>query len=130
VAQGVRDLEVYSHSTDVKQVRLVLVVCGIHGSFENLIYPYYTAYTVGCYHFVIMVDNRSIIIADDIQVAWRYYTLFASAFQAAVFLRTFIHPLRKFSTGGSNRPLSFVGLYVILSVAFQWNAGRCTRGGG
>jgi hypothetical protein len=87
--KGLRDSHSYSHSTGVKQIRSVFVACGIHGSFEYLIYPYYTAYIVGCYHFVIGVDNRSIIIVDDIQVVWRYYTLFASAFQDEVFLRIF-----------------------------------------
>ena len=58
------DNSYHSHSTDIKQFWLGIILCRVYVSFDYLMYPYYPAYSTPCYHFVIGVDNRSRCTVD------------------------------------------------------------------
>ena len=65
----------YSHSTRLKQFRLEIIICRICVSFDYLNNPYYTAYILSCYHFVIAVDNRSSRAVDKTRHRWQRHIL-------------------------------------------------------
>ena len=55
--KGSRNPVYYSHSPNHKQLCLIILARHICGSSDNKWYPYYTDYTLTCYHFAFTFDN-------------------------------------------------------------------------
>ena len=58
----------YSNSTITNQFCLEIICCRVCFSFDFLIYPYYPAYMGWCYQFVIGIDNKCPVTANNIVI--------------------------------------------------------------